>query len=137
MKKEVKLCVITILTVVMLWQLSVESAHAIVNGVPDGNTHPYVGMMVFKDTNGDLWRCSGFLISPTVFLTAGHCTIDTVEAWISFDENLQNIKYTTFPCHSTRFYTKMPYDGSGPGLPGFAAGYDVGNILLPRAESRS
>ncbi|HLM78402.1 MAG TPA: trypsin-like serine protease, partial [Rubrobacteraceae bacterium] len=44
-------------------------AGAIINGQPDGSRHPYVGM-VYND--GAL--CSGTLISPTAFLTAGHCT---------------------------------------------------------------
>src|SRR5258706_9944311 len=40
--------------------------------------HPFVGLAVFYDANGDfIWRCSGSLLSPTVFLTAGHCA-DTV-----------------------------------------------------------
>jgi len=41
--------------------------------VPD-NEHPFVGLAVFYDADGAfLWRCSGTLLSPTVFLTAGHC----------------------------------------------------------------
>ena len=37
--------------------------------------HPFVGLIVFYDTNGEfVWRCSGSLIAPLVFLTAGHCT---------------------------------------------------------------
>jgi secreted trypsin-like serine protease len=36
--------------------------------------HPFVGLAVFYDADGAfLWRCSGSLLSPTVFLTAGHC----------------------------------------------------------------
>jgi hypothetical protein len=36
--------------------------------------HPFVGLAVFYDSDGEfLWRCSGTLLSPTVFLTAGHC----------------------------------------------------------------
>jgi hypothetical protein len=48
---------------------------AITNGEPDAGRHPYVGLMVADTADGNpLWRCSGTLISPTVFLTAGHCT---------------------------------------------------------------
>lgn len=55
--------------------LAVTSASAITNGVPDGNGHPQVGIMVAIDYDaGAAWRCSGTMISPTVFLTAGHCT---------------------------------------------------------------
>ena len=50
-------------------------ATAITDGALDGNGHPYVGLMVAKDAAGNpLWRCSGTMISPKVFLTAGHCT---------------------------------------------------------------
>lgn len=50
-------------------------AGAITNGEPDGEGHPYVGLMVAKNAAGNpLWRCSGTLMSPTVFMVAGHCT---------------------------------------------------------------
>jgi trypsin len=52
------------------------------NWVEDFN-HPYVGLAVFYDANGEfLWRCSGSLISPTKFLTAGHCA-DTGEGAVT------------------------------------------------------
>ena len=65
---------------------------AITDGQLDGNDHPFVGLMVAQDTSGaPLWRCSGTLLSPTVFLTAGHCTESPaahVEIW--FDADVQS-----------------------------------------------
>jgi hypothetical protein len=41
----------------------------------EDNAHPFVGLVVFYDAQGEfVQRCSGSLISPTKFLTAGHCT---------------------------------------------------------------
>jgi Trypsin len=50
-------------------------AGAITDGTPDQEGHPFVGLMVAKNSAGaPLWRCSGTLMSPTVFMVAGHCT---------------------------------------------------------------
>jgi hypothetical protein len=58
-------------------------AGAITNGTPDNEEHPYVGQLFFyvpdeidpRFTDPGSWfNCSGTLISPTVVLTAGHCT---------------------------------------------------------------
>lgn len=63
--------------------LFVTPAKAITNGIPDEGAHPYVGQLLFYvpddtdsrfDDPGVWYNCSGTLISPTVVLTAGHCT---------------------------------------------------------------
>jgi hypothetical protein len=68
---------------------AVAPAHAITNGNLDDGGHPMVGLMVAQDGDGEpLWRCSGTLVSGTVFVTAGHCTsdeqggsVENVEVW--------------------------------------------------------
>ena len=61
-------------------------------GAPDDGEHPYVGLMVALDGDGNpLWRCSGALISPTVYVTAGHCVeAPAVSATIWFDEDVES-----------------------------------------------
>ncbi len=49
-------------------------AYAITKNWVVDNEHPFVGLVVFYDANGEFsHRCSGSLISPTKFVTAGHC----------------------------------------------------------------
>lgn len=56
-------------------------------GELDGQDHPYVGVMVAFIDDGPVWRCSGTLISPTVYVTAGHCTdgADSAKVWFETD----------------------------------------------------
>ena len=74
-----------------LLAVGVASAVAVTDGEPDGEGHPYVGLMVAQDADGNpLWRCSGTLISPTLYLTAGHCTeAPAAHAEIWFDADVQ------------------------------------------------
>jgi Trypsin len=48
-------------------------AAAIIGGQDDGNAHPYVGAIDIREAGAPVVG-SGVLISPTVFLTAGHVT---------------------------------------------------------------
>ena len=86
MRKKVGL----FLVILTLMFVAVTSVAAITNGGPDGDDHPYVGLMVADDAAGNpLWRCTGTLISSTVFLTAGHCTeAPAARATIWFAENV-------------------------------------------------
>jgi hypothetical protein len=69
--------------------IAISPIAAITNGELDGNRHPYVGLMVAQAADGTpLWRCSGTLLSATLFLTAGHCTeapAAHVEIWFDAD----------------------------------------------------
>jgi hypothetical protein len=48
-----------------------QPGHAIINGTPDGSGHPYVGGVDVRPTGRQI-PSSGVLVSPTVFVTAGH-----------------------------------------------------------------
>ncbi|MGY1733706.1 trypsin-like serine protease [Geodermatophilus sp. SYSU D01045] len=53
-------------------------AGAVTGGIEDRtNVYGNVGLLVFYDATGR-YRCSGTLVSPTVVLTAAHCTAGTV-----------------------------------------------------------
>jgi hypothetical protein len=61
--------------IVAAFALMVAPASAITGNWVEDNTHTYVGLVAFYDSHGVfMWRCSGSLITPTTFLTAGHCT---------------------------------------------------------------
>ncbi len=124
-------------------------AGAITNGVPDGDNHPYVGLLVFDAPDedgvvGPAWRCSGALIAPTVVLTAGHCTEGAEAARVWFDEDVtyDAVPFPLYPyggpgsgaTEGTPYlypdYDNNPY--SGKGLPAFSYG-DVGIVVLDEA----
>lgn len=125
--------------------LPIGAAHAITNGQPDGNKHPYVGLLVFDSAPGTPgWRCSGSLIAPNVVLTAGHCTDGAVAARVWFDEDVtyDKVPYPLYPyggpgsgaidgtpyTNPKYLSAENPY-GGGNGLPAFSY-RDVGVVIL-------
>jgi secreted trypsin-like serine protease len=54
--------------------MSLGSVAAITDGELDGNNHPQVVLLLMDVGGQPAFRCSATLISPTVVLTAGHCT---------------------------------------------------------------
>jgi hypothetical protein len=71
--------------------VTAQPAAAIVGGERD-EVHTNVGLIRFTTQEGR-FRCSGTLISPTVVLTAGHCTGDTgsspaTDVYVSFNTDL-------------------------------------------------
>jgi hypothetical protein len=63
------------------------AALAITGGSLDGMSHPAVGLLLADLGNGPEPDCSGSLVSPTVFVTAAHCTgnLASNRVWVSFD----------------------------------------------------
>ena len=70
--------VLGVLVVILgLTAVAASPAAAVTGGEPDGNGHPNVGLILFYSADGR-FRCSATLVSPTVLLTAGHCTDGTL-----------------------------------------------------------
>lgn len=63
----------TILVFAMVFS-TVSIASAVTDGELDGDGHPHVVLLLMEVGGAPAFRCSGTLISPTVLLTAGHCT---------------------------------------------------------------
>ena len=121
---------IAVLLTLMLVFSTIGVASAVTDGEPDGEGHPYVGLMVAQDADGNpLWRCSGTLLSPTLFLTAGHCTeapAAHVEIW--FDSDVESgIPENGYPFNGDvggTPYTHPDYDPNAFFL------FDLGVVVL-------
>jgi Trypsin len=106
------------------------SAGAIVNGSFDGDAHPYVGIAVAADD-----FCSGSLVSPTLFITAGHCTAAFAHTgettFVTFDAQARpSSDYVTgTPYTHPAFFDVPP---KGVGVPA-SVGHDVGVVVLDTA----
>jgi len=71
-----KMRFITLMIVLVILLFSAMPAAAVTDGELDGEGHPYVVLLLMEVGGQPAFRCSGTLLSPTVLLTAGHCTND-------------------------------------------------------------
>lgn len=127
--------------VVILTMALAGTALAITDGELDDGGHPNVGLMIALTENDEpLWRCSGTMLSETVFLTAGHCVEEPAAkaeiwfedgpvAWGSWDPdaNPTCAGETGYPCQGDVSGTTHVY-------PGYLTGpwwmNDVGVVVL-------
>lgn len=112
-------------------------AGAITDGQPDGEGHPYVGLLVFDEiVDGKTvpgWRCSGTLLSPTVLLTAGHCTDGATGGRVWFESDVESNKvalgYPLGGATSVEFAKIYTHPDFGTGS--FVL-HDVGIVILSK-----
>lgn len=72
-------------------------ASAITGGEPDGSLHPNVGLILFYSADGR-FRCSATLVTPTVLITAAHCTSGTLgRTLVTFDSVIAEQPPSGFP----------------------------------------
>jgi hypothetical protein len=110
-------------------ELEGEIGTSITHGELDGDGHPFVGIMVANDSDGNpLWRCSGTLLSPTLFLTAGHCTESpAASATIWFESDVRSVANYPFAGPTTvsgATYTHPDFNPNAFFL------YDLGVVVL-------
>jgi secreted trypsin-like serine protease len=107
-------------------------AGAITYGAPDGGAHPEVGALLAQQAYSDgTWaECTGTLISPTVFLTAAHCTdyllndLGITDVWVTFNTNSAKGPYIHGVMHQD------------PGYPGPSSDpHDIAVIILDKAQT--
>ena len=119
--------------VALLMFMTSQNAAAITYGQPDGNLHPNVGAVIRLRSDG-VYRilCSGSLISPTVFLTASHCTRfledqGISDVWVTFDAKFtQQSKLIHGTMHSNPLYNQSQNDTG-----------DIAVIVLDYAVNRT
>jgi hypothetical protein len=111
-------------------------AGAITFGEPDGDLHPNVGALLAdhdEESPGLDILCSGTLISPDVFLTAGHCTSfleseEITEVWVTFDPEYDEDAVAPANIIAGTYVTHPEYGFSGPG--GASNPHDLAVVLL-------
>ncbi|WP_369253337.1 trypsin-like serine protease [Geodermatophilus amargosae] len=113
------------------------AAQAITGNFTEDFEHTYVGLAVFFDENGVAsHRCSGALLTDTVFLTAGHCvTLDdegtvATSARVYFEQDVQALG-SAYPYDDEYGVTSTQiYSYGYTGLDEIPESKDAGVLLL-------
>lgn len=80
--------VLAVFSVIAILAVAVSPVAAITGNWVNDNEHPFVGLIVFYDEEGEfIGRCSGALLDPYNFLTAGHCVEGADSARIYFQQD--------------------------------------------------
>jgi trypsin len=102
-------------TAVLALGITTAPAAASTGGTPDGDSHPNVGLILFYDADGR-FRCSATLVSPTVLLTAAHCTDGTLgKTLVTFDSVIAEQPPSPFPvaANPAAGYTQAEIEAAG------------------------
>lgn len=128
---------------VALLALGTSPAGAITGNFQDDSVHTYVALIAFYDANDEFThRCSGSLLTPTVFLTAGHCTDATTgatharlwfqqDAGVGFDPATGTPAPSGYPVSSDVTSHQLHNYGFA-NFAGFPNTRDVGLVILDR-----
>jgi hypothetical protein len=72
-------------------------AQASTGGTADGELHPDVGLILYYSEDGR-FRCSATLVSPTIIVTAAHCTLGTLgKTLVTFNSVIAEAPPSGFP----------------------------------------
>jgi Trypsin len=92
------------------------------------NRFPHVGALIFEDEGEPALICSGTLVAPDVFLTAGHCTafLESIgvapdDVWVTFDPSFDE----SSPLLAGTYHTHPDF-GSG----GQSDTHDIAVVVL-------
>jgi hypothetical protein len=124
-----KISILLILTLLLF--ITVLPAAAITGGELDGQGHSNVGLMIADIDGEPQWRCTGTLIAPRVFLTAGHCVGDGVTAVrVWFDSDLTGNQEYPYGGATSIEGTPIPHPEYEWGV---SDPHDVGLVILDEA----
>jgi secreted trypsin-like serine protease len=115
MRSRLKASLAVLLTALTLGGMAAAPAGAVTGGTPDGEAHPNVGLILYYSADGR-FRCSATLVTPTVLLTAAHCTDGTVgKTLVTFKSVIANQAPSGFPvaADAAAGYTQAELEAAG------------------------